>query len=556
LVDSLLTAIVRADGDALVLHVGEKPYVVAGSEIVELSSRALTMEALVSMIAEILPEAGRQALADLGAVEHQLPVTPAVPGQRFTVVAARNGEDIWVEIRRPRETARQATTPGGAASAPRPEPGSDAAPVAPEPARATTSSTPAFSPAPDTERPTPVTRETEHVTTSKGGPTLPPARDSVRPDPTTRGFGATRLAGLDRLLRLAAARGATTLYIVANTRPSVRVDGEIEVLEEEPMLDASQVGSLILDLAPERNREALRSGVGTEWIVDVAEVGRVRCMSFRDHRGPGGIFRMIPARAISAEQLGLSREIQALCAEREGLILIAGPRSSGKSTLLSALVDLINRTRTDHVITLESEIKFVQESRSSLVSQREVRGDAEEMLAVGRAALRENPDVLVIEDLRSAEIMALALEAAESGRLVIGALTAHTAAAAIGRVIDQTPAERRSQTQLTLAETLLGVVAQVLLRKSGGGRVAAREVLLNTPSVANLIAEGRIQQIPLALDSGRRHGMVPLNDALVAFVRSGAVDAREAYRKASDRPALLALLRREGIDTSFVERLG
>jgi twitching motility protein PilT len=265
---------------------------------------------------------------------------------------------------------------------------------------------------------------------------------------------------------------------------------------------------------------------------------------------------MIPARAISAEQLGLSREIQALCAEREGLILIAGPRSSGKSTLLSALVDLINRTRTDHVITLESEIKFVQESRSSLVSQREVRGDAEEMLAVGRAALRENPDVLVIEDLRSAEIMALALEAAESGRLVIGALTAHTAAAAIGRVIDQTPAERRSQTQLTLAETLLGVVAQVLLRKSGGGRVAAREVLLNTPSVANLIAEGRIQQIPLALDSGRRHGMVPLNDALVAFVRSGAVDAREAYRKASDRPALLALLRREGIDTSFVERLG
>lgn len=545
LVESLLTAIVHADGDALVLHVGEKPYVVAGSRLVELSSRALTMEALVAMIGEILPEPSRQALADLGAVEHELPATPAVPGERFTVVAARNGEDIWVEIRRPRGAARQAATPSGAATVARPEP-----------ATAIPPSTPAVPPVPDAQRPTPATRETASVTPPNTGPILPLGRDPVRPDHTTRGFGPTRLAGLDRLLRLAAARGATTLYIVANARPSVRVDGEIGVLEGEPPLDASQVGSLILDLAPERNREALRSGVGTEWIVDVADVGRVRCMSFRDHRGPGGIFRMIPARAISAEQLGLSREIQALCAEPEGLILIAGPRSSGKSTLLSALVDLINRTRTDHVITLESEIKFVQESRASLVSQREVRGDVDEMVAVGRAALRENPDVLVIEDLRSAEVMALALEAAESGRLVIGALTAHTAAAAIGRVIDQTPAERRSQAQLTLAETLLGVVAQVLLRKSGGGRVAAREVLLNTPSVANLIAEGKIQQVPLALDSGRRHGMVPLNDALVAFVRSGAVDAREAYRKASDRPALLALLRREGIDTSFVERLG
>jgi twitching motility protein PilT len=335
----------------------------------------------------------------------------------------------------------------------------------------------------------------------------------------------------------------------------VRIDGEIGVLEGELPMGPSEVESLIMDLAPERSRQALRSGVGTEWLCDVAGVGRVRCMSFRDHRGPGGIFRLIPARAISAELLGLSREIQNLCAEPEGLILVAGPRSSGKSTLVSALVDLINRTRSDHVITLESEIKVVQESRNSLVSQREVRGDVEELLAVGRAALRENPDVLVIEDLRSPEIIALALEAAESGRLVIGALTAHTATTAIGRFVDQLPAERRSQAQLTLAETLRGVVAQVLLRKSGGGRVAARELLLNTPSVASLIAEGKFQQLPLALDSGRRYGMVPLNDALVAFVQSGIVDAREAYRKAFDRQAFLSLLRREGIDTSFVERL-
>ena len=158
----------------------------------------------------------------------------------------------------------------------------------------------------------------------------------------------------------------------------------------------------MLDIIPERNRETLRSQAGTEWICDVPDVGRIRCVTFRDHRGAGGIFRMIPARAISAEQLGLSKEIQGLCAEAEGLVLVTGPRSSGKSTLISAFVDLINRTRSDHVITLENQIKFVHENRGSLVSQREVRGDRNELLLVARAALRENPDVLVDRGFRIA----------------------------------------------------------------------------------------------------------------------------------------------------------
>src|SRR5262249_41520359 len=225
---------------------------------------------------------------------------------------------------------------------------------------------------------------------------VPMARNPVRPD-TPPTLATTAVAGLDRLLRIAAARGASTLYLASQARPSVRVDGEIQMLDE-PALGPSEVESLLIDLMPERNREALRSGMGTEWICDVAEVGRVRCMSFRDHRGAGGIFRMMPVRAISADQLGLSREIQALAGEAEGLVLVAGPRSSGKSTLLSAFVDLINRSRRDHVITIETEIKVVHENRSSLVSQREVRGDNDEMLAVIRGAIRENPDVLMIED--------------------------------------------------------------------------------------------------------------------------------------------------------------
>jgi twitching motility protein PilT len=380
---------------------------------------------------------------------------------------------------------------------------------------------------------------------------LPLARSFVKPEGRRMGT-SPRLAGLDRLLRLAAARGAETLYLFSQARPSIRVDGEIGVLEGEPVLGTSDVEALLLEALPDPREEKAE---GTEWIVDIPEVGRVRCVSFRDHRGPGGVFRMIPARAISAEQLGLSREIQGLCAEPEGLVLVTGPRSSGKSTLMAAFVDVINRTRSDHVITLESRIKVVHESRSSLVSQREVRGDTDALLAALRAALRENPDVLVIEDLRAPDVVAEALEAASSGHLVIGGLAAHSATTALERIVDQMPPERRSGVQALLAESLRGVVAQVLLRKTGGGRVAARELLLSSASVSQLIAEGKLAQVPLAMESGRRIGMVPLTDALVAFVQSGAVDVREAWRKAADRVALLKAFKREGIDTSFAERL-
>jgi twitching motility protein PilT len=557
LLDSLLTAIVRANGDALVLHVGEKPYVVTAAGPVEISSRPLAADALTAMLAELLPFEDRLALDEVGAIERPLPEHPAAPGGQFTVVAARGGEDIWIEIRR-RPPSEELPSPGaGRAAAPPVALAGDEAFGPPDvPEDETPSRSVAPPPAPGDSRAGRAETRTPARPIQPAPEALPLPRAPVRSDHQTRGLTSPRLAGLDRLLRLAAARGASTLYLVANSRPSIRVEGEIAVLEGEMPLGPTEVESLILELAPERSRQALRSGEGAEWIVDVPEVGRVRCMSFRDHRGPGGIFRLIPAKAISAEQLGLSREIQGLCAEPEGLVLVAGPRASGKSTLLSALVDLINRTRSEHIITLESEIKFVHESRTSLISQREVRGDLGELVAAGRAALRENPDVLVVEDLRWPEIVALVLEAAEAGRLVIGALTAHTAATAVGRFLDMFPADRRTQAQVTLAEALRGVVVQVLLRKTGGGRVAARELLLNTPAVANLIAEGKIPQLPLALDSGRRYGMVPLNDSLVAFVQSGAVDAREAYRKAFDRQAFLALLKREGIDTSFVERLG
>ncbi len=362
------------------------------------------------------------------------------------------------------------------------------------------------------------------------------------------------LSGLDRLLRLAAARGASTLYLVSDARPSIRIDGEVRTLDGSAVLGSNDVESLLLTLMPERSAEALRNGVSGEWVAEFADLGRVRCLGFRDHRGPGGVFRIMPQRAITTDQLGLSREIQALVSENEGLVIVTGPRLSGKRTLMSAFVDHINRTRSAHVITIERDINIVHEHVRSMVSQREVR-DTDNMADAVRSALREDPDVLVVEDVRTAQLVELTLEASASGRLVICGYPAPSATAAIDGLIDLLPSANRRSVQLSLAQHLLGVVAQVLLKKSGGGRLAARELLLNTPAVSSLLAEGKTSQLPLAIEGGRKHGMVPLNDALGGFAQSGAVDVREAYRCSADRPALLALLQRQGIDVSAVERL-
>jgi twitching motility protein PilT len=383
---------------------------------------------------------------------------------------------------------------------------------------------------------------------------LPLARSPIRAEAPPPRLASEALSGLDTLLRVAVARGASTLYLSSASRPSIRVDGDVHTIDGAPILGPNDVEALVLTLMPERNAEALRTGVASEWICEVPDVGRVRCMSFRDHRGPGGVFRLIPSRTITAEQLGLSREIQALAIEPEGLLLVAGPRSSGKRTLITGLVDLINRTRRDHVITIEREITSVHERIGSFISQREVRGGTEEMLAVARAALREDPDVLVLEEVRTPGLINLALDVAAAGQLVIGGFPAHNASGAVDRIIDLYPPEYRRQVQLSLAQNLRGVVAQVLLRKVTGGRVAAREVLLNTPAVRSVLAEGKTSQLPLAIEGGRPYGMTPLNDALVGYVQTGLVDIREAYYRAADRAGFLALLKRQGLDTSLIER--
>ena len=370
------------------------------------------------------------------------------------------------------------------------------------------------------------------------------------PQPPAPLAGPSTEASLVELLRAAAAHRASTVYALVDTRPMMRVDGQIALVGTQAAIVGGDVERFIYEFAP----RDLVADAAPEWTCAVPGVGRVRCVTFHDQSGAGLIFHLTSPDVSTADEIGLGREVQALCGEADGLIVVAGPRFSGKSTLLSAFVDLINRTRYDHVITIESQIRVLHEKRLSFISQREVRGDGETIAAAARAALREGPDVLVIEDLRAPEALVAALDAARAGRLVFGTISAQTAPDAVERLIDAFPADRRSQIRAALAGALRAVVAQVLVRKKAGGRVAAREVLLSSPAVRKLLLDGATWQLPIAVESGRSLGMNTMVDSLGALVRDGVVEIGEACAAAPDRRALIAALARDGVDVTGVER--
>ena len=600
---------VRADGDALVLHVGERPYVVVGTGTLDLSTQILNLDAMTGMLQQLLPSAAQDSLEEFGAVEHRLPSHNA---DAFTVVAARGGDDIWIEIRRRRSAASTAVaavpapaSPPAAVvvepapavvlvesvSVPEPAPVEVMAPVEAEPV--VEEQLPAVAELPPViaalapldelpEEPVEVVPEEEALPIVEDEPTIaaleellwpqaaPAATEPDAPEASelapvlqmTRTVRievpprstAVRVSGVERLLRLAVARAASALFVTADSRPSIRVEGDVRPLDGEPPMTRAEVEAAVMEIVPEAEQEAVGRGEPTEWITEFADLGRIRCNTFTDHRGPGVVFRLIATRAATAEQLGLSREVQALATEPQGLVLVAGAHGTGKSTLVSALVDLVNRQRAEYVVTLERQIRLVHDNRTAIVSQREIRGGADEALSAARAALREDPDVLVVDDLASAQMVPLLLQAA-SEVLVFVSITAPSTVDAVERFLDLAPADLRAGVQAAMAETFRGAVAQVLLKKAGGGRVAAREVLLATAAVTRVISDGVPGQLQVALEGGRKHGMVPLADALVSLVQSGVVDVREAFRKSPDRDRLLAGLKREGIDTSVVERL-
>ncbi len=764
LITSLVRALVKADGDAVVLDSGLKPYMVANGVEMTIDAPLPAVDNVDDALRELLPPEQRQALERLGAIEYELPPIPALSGERLTVVVVRAEPSVWVEIRRDRAAAQQAAadspqpaaplvaqavheTPPPAVPFPPPPPAlspkrtsvSDAEliaaakrdiakkeleqraeglndfapdnagpqgraardpeedappvltmragnadaeairsaslamaaavaasleqsvasqeaqrqadaessglaaavgrwvaaparriaslfsassdpqdgdppgdpmpsdhrndpaaagppprPVAPEPSVPTATPAEAEPPKPrltlaapeaprgwdleDLELPSaselwpdaaasidadgdleigdPFADPLRELPVMVRPPaSAPPPLHIVRSDREANQPVRMRLAAIElpaevtRLLRLAASLGATSLHLMSQSTPAIRVQGEMQFPDGEHSWSTDDLEALLQMATP----YATQKGARLEWVSEVPEVGRVLCSSVREHRGVTATFGLPAAHGLTAEDLGLPPEVQALALEREGLILVTGARSSDKRQIITAFVDLVNRLRRDFVVTLEHEIHLVHQPQGSVVSQREVRGGDEALLAAARGALEENPDVVAFDDLQSDAIIRLALKAAGAGHLVIAGLSARTATGAIDAVLGAHPLEDRPRAQATLAEHLCGVVTQTVIRQPVGPGVIAREVLLNTPSVAKLIAAGRTSQLSAAIEEGRASGMVSLDQTLLELVRTSAVDIHEAYRRAGDRAAFVEVLQREGIDTSILE---
>ncbi|HXE57200.1 MAG TPA: type IV pilus twitching motility protein PilT, partial [Gemmatimonadales bacterium] len=356
---------------------------------------------------------------------------------------------------------------------------------------------------------------------------------------------------LTTLLRRMVESGASDLHLRVGMPPVFRLDGALARRSGEP-LASEWLEAMILSTMPPRDRDRFRDTGDVDWAFELPGVARFRCNAARDRRGPFAVFRMIPSTIPSVEQLGLSPEVQRLCTLTKGLVVVTGPTGSGKSTTLAAMVDLMNRARSDHILTIEDPIEFVHESKSCLVTQRQVGQHTRSFKHALRAALREDPDVILVGEMRDLETVSIAIETAETGHLVFGTLHTTTAASTIDRIIDQFPVDRQSQVRVMLAESLRGVIAQTLCRKIGGGRVAAREILLSTPAISNLIREGKTFQIPSIMQTSRKAGMVTLNDALLELVEQQLVEPKEAYLKAVDKTAFAAALKAKRFDTSFL----
>jgi twitching motility protein PilT len=352
--------------------------------------------------------------------------------------------------------------------------------------------------------------------------------------------GEPQIVGLFRTL---CERGGSDLHLSSGSRPVLRIDGELVELDGGAPLDDATARRLLLEIAPERNRAEFESAGDTDFAYEVEGLCRFRCNLFVDRKGPGGVFRVIPARVMTADELGLPPCVRELCALTKGLVLVTGPTGSGKSTTLATLVDLINTTRRDHVITIEDPIEFVHPNRKCLINQREVHVHTRGFKAALRAALREDPDVVLVGEMRDLETVAIAIETAETGHLVFGTLHTSSAVSTVDRIVDQFPPDQQQQIRIMLSESLKGVLSQVLCRRIGGGRVPALEILIVNSAVSNLIREGKTFQIPSIMQTGRKFGMTLLNDALIELVLAKKVEPSEAYRRAIDKDGLLSALR-------------
>ena len=355
---------------------------------------------------------------------------------------------------------------------------------------------------------------------------------------------------LGKLLRALVQSGSSDLHLRVGEPAMFRTHGEIK-RQSGSALSVNDLELLVLSIMPERNRGEWKETGDSDFAYEISGLARFRVNAARDRKGPVAVFRVIPAKVVTVEEMGLSDEVQKLCYLKKGLVLVTGPTGSGKSTTLCALIDLVNRTRSDHIITIEDPIEFVHENKKCLITQRQVHVHTESFKSALRAALREDPDIVLVGEMRDLETIAIAIETAETGHLVFGTLHTTTASSTVDRIIDQFPADRQAQIRVMLSESLKGVISQTLCKKVGGGRVAAREILLTTPAISNLIREAKVFQIPSIIQTSKKLGMLTLNDALLELVEKKVIEPDEAYMRSVEKAGLVASLKAKGFKISL-----
>ncbi|MCZ6828853.1 MAG: type IV pilus twitching motility protein PilT [Gammaproteobacteria bacterium] len=336
---------------------------------------------------------------------------------------------------------------------------------------------------------------------------------------------------ITELLAFSAKQGASDLHLSAGLPPMIRVDGDVRRINLPPM-EHKQVHELIYEIMNDKQRKDYEEFMETDFSFEVPGVARFRVNAFTHNRGAGGVFRTIPSKVLTLEDLGMGQVFKDICLVPRGLVLVTGPTGSGKSTTLAAMIDFINDTKYEHILTVEDPIEFVHESKKCLVNQREVHRDTLGFNEALRSALREDPDIILVGEMRDLETIRLALTAAETGHLVFGTLHTTSAAKTIDRVVDVFPAEEKAMVRSMLSESLQSVISQTLLKKHGGGRIAAHEIMNGTAAIRNLIREDKIAQMYSAIQTGGQLGMQTLDQCLEGLVDKRLITREVAKEKA------------------------
>jgi twitching motility protein PilT len=342
---------------------------------------------------------------------------------------------------------------------------------------------------------------------------------------------------ITELLAFSVKHNASDLHLSAGVPPMIRVDGEVRKINI-PALEHKEVNNLIYDIMNDKQRKDFEEQLETDFSFEIKDLARFRVNAFNQNRGAGAVFRTIPSKVLTLADLNAPHIFKQIAEYPRGLVLVTGPTGSGKSTTLAAMVDYINENRSDHILTIEDPIEFVHESKQALINQREVHKDTLSFDMALRSALREDPDVILVGEMRDLETIRLALTAAETGHLVFGTLHTTSAAKTISRIVDVFPAAEKAMVRSMLSESLQAVISQTLLKKYGGGRIAAHEIMIGIPAIRNLIREDKIAQMYSAIQTGKIHGMQTLDQCLRDLISQGLVSYEDASQKAVDPKSL------------------